>query len=62
MIISTSSNLHTLKGVHGFNFLDIQICFVYVPQELSLTMLQLANIGLGSSQVKSLSVHVETIL
>jgi len=62
MIISMLSNLHTPKGVHSFNFLDIQICFVYMPRELSLTMLQLANIGLGSSQVKSLSVHVETIL
>ena len=62
MITSTLLNLHTQKGVHGFNFLDNQICLVYVPQELTLTMLQLANIGLGSSQVKSLSVHVETIL
>jgi len=53
-----SSNLHTSKEVHSFNSLDIQTHYVHMLRELLPTMLQLANIGLGSSLVKNLGTHV----
>ena len=61
MIISTSSNLHTSKEVCDFNSFDIQTHYVHVLWELLSTMLQLANIGLGSSPVKNLGVYVVII-
>ena len=56
-----SSNLHTSKEVYGFNSLDVRTHYVCMLLELLPTMLQLANISLGSSPVKNLSVCVVII-
>ena len=56
-----SLNFHTSKEVRSFNSLDIWTHYVHMLWELLPTMLQLANIGLGSFLVKNLGTHVVII-